>query len=174
VTSGAIVVCSTDKLVGGPQGGLILGPAEWIDRIRTNPFARAFRPDKMVVAGFAETLAIYRDHNQALQEIPILRMLTQEPAVIRERANRLATLIAGARLEEGQSAVGGGAFPESELSTTIVAVPTSHVDGVLDRLRLGTPPIIARAGEDAVLLDPRTLADADIETVSRAVATARK
>lgn len=174
VAAGAVVVCSADKLLGGPQAGLILGPAGRLDRIRRNPFARAFRPDKMVLAGLTETMRLYRDPTVARREIPVLRMLTMEPAELRRRAERIVQLVAGARTEEGQSAVGGGAFPEAYLPTTLVAIPSPHPGAVLERLRLGTPPIVARTADGAILIDPRTLQDEDLEMLAERLIAARQ
>lgn len=173
VASGAVVVCSGDKLLGGPQAGIVVGPGDLIGRLMRNPLARALRPGKTVVAALEATLSLYRDRDAALREIPALAMLTVEPTVLERRGRRLAGLIDGAALEPGSSSVGGGAFPAAALPTTLVAIPCGHPDAVLAGLRRGEPPVVARAAEERVLLDPRTLADHDVEAVAAAVVRAR-
>ncbi|HEY2825812.1 MAG TPA: L-seryl-tRNA(Sec) selenium transferase, partial [Gemmatimonadales bacterium] len=135
VAAGALTVFSGDKLLGGPQAGIIVGPAALIDRIAKNPLARALRPDKVTIAGLEATLALYRDRAVALKEIPVLAMLSAVSKELQARAKKLAKKIPGATVEAGQSQVGGGAFPEAELPTWLVTFAPKSVDACLKALR---------------------------------------
>jgi L-seryl-tRNA(Ser) seleniumtransferase len=173
VAAGALTIFSGDKLLGGPQAGIIAGPAALVRRLAADPLARAVRPDKMTLAGLEATLALYRDAGEARRAIPVLRMLTADPADLKRRARRLARRIPGARCEPGESAVGGGAFPGATLPTTLVVVPTETPDSLRAALRASSPPIIARSGADGVLLDVRTMTDDEFPIVAEAVAGGR-
>jgi len=164
--TGAVVTFSGDKLVGGPQAGLIVGPADIIGRAAANPLARAMRPDKLVLAGVEATLNLYRDPRRAVKEIPVLAMLTAAPDGLRERAAWLASRIDGSSLEAGTSSPGGGSFPGCELPTTLVTVNTEHPDALLSALREADPPVIGRSGEGRIMLDARTIADNEMATVA--------
>jgi len=174
---GTLVLFSGDKLLGGPQAGCLVGRAEAVDRCRRNPLARALRADKMTLAALEATLALYRDPALARREIPVLRMLTLDPASLAERATRLAAACP-AELRPatiaGASAVGGGAFPGASLPTTLVALEPGPLgpDGLALRLRLGEPALVARVAEGRVLLDPRTLEPGSDAAVAGAVAAA--
>jgi L-seryl-tRNA(Ser) seleniumtransferase len=163
VAAGAdIVIFSGDKLLGGPQAGCLVGAGRWIEACRKNPFARAMRADKLTLAAMEATLALYADLERARREIPVLRMLTEPPEQVAERAAVLARSLPAAWnpvLAPGESAVGGGALPGSRLPTTLVLLDpgTLGAHGLALRLRLGTPPIVARILDDRVALDPRTL-----------------
>jgi L-seryl-tRNA(Ser) seleniumtransferase len=172
VAAGALTVFSGDKLLGGPQAGIVAGPAPLVERLAQDPLARAVRPDKMTLAGLEATLALYRDGDQARREIPVLRMLTADPADLKRRARRLARRLPGAHLLDGASAVGGGSFPGATLATTLVALEPASPDALLAALRRHDPPVIARAAEGRVLFDPRTLADDELPLVASAVASA--
>lgn len=172
VTAGAVTTMSGDKLIGGPQAGIIVGPRAVIELLAENPFARAMRPDKSVLAALEATLRIHRDPARALREIPTLAMLTATRDVLESKASRLAASIDNASLEPGTSTPGGGSFPNCELATTLVAVPTGQVDGLLALLRQGDPPVVARAGHGKVLLDPRTIEEDEIDDVGRVLAAA--
>ena len=174
VAAGAIVVCSGDKLLGGPQAGIILGPAEPLDRAARNPLFRALRPDKATLAALEATLRLYRDPGAAIRRIPVLAMLTAEPAMLRRRARRLARMLGGATTVAGSSSVGGGAFPEADLPTTLVALDVRSCDDFLAALRRHEPPVIARAADGQVLLDVRTIADGEFRPVTSAVQQARR
>ena len=173
VATGAIVVCSGDKLLGGPQAGIVLGPAEPLARAARNPLFRALRPDKATVAALEATLRLYRDTDTALQRVPVLAMLTTEPATLRRRARRLARMLGDATTVPGSSSVGGGAFPEADLPTTLVALEAASCDDLLAALRRHEPPVIARTAEARVLLDVRTIADEEFNSVAEAVQEAR-
>ena len=159
VASGAsLVLFSGDKLLGGPQAGIVVGSAALIDRLRRNPFARAMRVDKLAIAALQATLELYRDPARALRDVPVLAMLTLSPEAIRERARRLASALgagAGATLVEVDGSVGGGAFPAAKLPSVALSLPGGSA--LEERLRLGDPPIIARIADDRVLLDLRTV-----------------
>jgi hypothetical protein len=177
---GADLVCfSGDKLLGGPQAGCLVGKRELVALARANPLARALRADKLTLAALEATLALYRTPEAALVEIPVLRMLILSGAELERRAERLRSSIERlrpsdfppSRLVPGSSAVGGGAFPNAELPTTLVSLDPGSLGAqtLALRLRLGTPPVIARVQDDRVTLDPRTLAEDQLEAVAAAV-----
>jgi L-seryl-tRNA(Ser) seleniumtransferase len=170
VAAGATVVFSGDKLLGGPQAGLVVGPADVVRRIAQNPLARALRPDKTIIAALEATLRLYRDTEAAVAAIPVLAMLTDDPDRLRERAESLAQQIPNAVTRAGTSRVGGGSFPEVELPTTLVSIEVPAVEDVLAALRNSEPPILARAADGAVVLDVRTLTEEEVPLVIRAVA----
>ncbi len=180
VRSGAgLVVWSGDKLLGGPQAGCLAGGSALIGRLKQNPLARALRADKLTLAALEATLALYRDPAAALAEIPVLRMLTLPPEELRARAERLLAACRGqaaAACVPGHSAVGGGAFPDAKLPTTLVALDPGALGaaGLALRLRLGTPPMVARVESGRVVLDPRTLphgAEAEVASAILAALT---
>ncbi|NIM50244.1 MAG: L-seryl-tRNA(Sec) selenium transferase [Gemmatimonadales bacterium] len=174
VVAGATVVFSGDKLLGGPQAGIIVGPRDVVSRAGGNPMARALRPDKTTLAALEATLALYRDPERALAEIPALTMLTAEPRALKRRARRLARRIPGAHTAPGTSAVGGGAFPGCELPTTLVTVAVESCEAFVGALRQHDPPVIARTSEDRVVFDVRTLGDDEVAVVAEAVRQARE
>ena len=173
VAAGATAVFSGDKLLGGPQAGIIAGPADVVRRAGSNPLARALRPDKTALAALEATLALYRDPERALAEIPTLAMLTADADRLKRRARRLARRIPGSKLEQGASAVGGGSFPGCELPTTLVTWAVDSCEATLERLRAHDPPVIARTQDDRVVFDVRTLRDDEFEIVGEAVAEPR-
>ncbi len=168
VAAGAVVVFSADKLLGGPQAGLIVGPRAIMRALAGNPLARAFRPDKTAFAALEATLRLYRDPDVALHRVPVLAMLTTSGDELRRRARRLARRLRGARLVEGSSAVGGGAFPQSDLPTTLVTLEVASCDAFLEKLRRHDPPVIARTVDDRVAFDVRTLSDHELKIVADA------
>ncbi|MCZ6917833.1 MAG: L-seryl-tRNA(Sec) selenium transferase [Gemmatimonadetes bacterium] len=174
IEAGATVVFSGDKLLGGPQAGIIAGPAAVIAQAATNPFTRAMRPGKTVVAALEATLALYRDRPTAMAKIPTLAMATADPDTLRAQAAELAARIPGATTQPGTSSVGGGSFPDAVLPTTLVAVPAEHPETLLSALRAQEPAVVARAGEGRVLFDPRTLQAGDGDHLVRATAAARQ
>jgi L-seryl-tRNA(Ser) seleniumtransferase len=171
VAAGAALVCfSGDKLLGGPQAGLIAGRAEAVERARRHPLARALRIDKLSLAALEATLRLYREPERALAEIPVLAMLRGED--LRARAERLAGLVGErASVVEGIARVGGGALPLLELPGPVVAVDAPAVE-LAAALRAGDPPVAARIEGGRVLLDPRTLPGEELEAAGRAVAAA--
>jgi L-seryl-tRNA(Ser) seleniumtransferase len=167
----ALVCCSGDKLLGGPQAGLLVGRADAVDAARRHPLARALRIDKLSLAALEATLRLHRDPARARREIPVLAMLDQPAEVLAARAECLRAGI-GEHAETVRtiSRVGGGALPLAELEGPAVALPAvAEPVAVARRLRLGEPPVIARIHDGRVLLDPRTLADDELEPVIVAV-----
>jgi L-seryl-tRNA(Ser) seleniumtransferase len=176
-----LVLFSGDKLLGGPQAGCLVGAASLIARCARNPLARALRADKMTLAALEATLGLYRDPQRARQEIPVLRMLTSDPAQLRTRAESLAALLgsvpglpAAPVLEPGQSTPGGGSFPGAELPTTLVVLNPGALgaDGLALRLRSAETPVVARIHDGRVVLDARTIHDAEFPAVAAALGTA--
>jgi L-seryl-tRNA(Ser) seleniumtransferase len=175
VSAGAgLVCCSGDKLLGGPQAGLLVGRAGAVAAARSHPLARALRIDKLSLAALAATLELHRDPARARREIPVLRMLDEDPRVPAARAEHLrAALGSRAEIVPTVSRVGGGALPLAELAGAAVALdPAGDPVTLARRLRLGEPAVIARIHEGRVVLDPRTLADDELEAVVSAVRTA--
>ena len=164
IVAGVDVCCfSGDKLLGGPQAGIIVGGRAHIDRIRKHPLMRALRVDKMTYAALEATLAEYVA-GRAQTTVPVQRMLTMSAAEIRARADEVANAIRGnhgwrADVTEGASAIGGGSAPGVELATWLIAIEKTGTtpDGLEAALRRQTPPIIARIERDRVLLDLRTV-----------------
>lgn len=158
-----VVTMSGDKLLGGPQAGIVLGRADLVARMRRNPLCRAFRVDKMTLAALEATLMLYRDPERARDEIPALRMLAAPVERLTERARafgeRLRDHGLEAELLPGLSAVGGGACPEAELPTMLVAPATKDLSAreLAERLRASDPPVVARIAQDRVVLDLRTV-----------------
>ncbi len=173
-----LVTFSGDKMLGGPQAGIILGRAEIIADIQQNPLNRAVRIDKMTLAALEATLRLYRDEPEAMQEIPTLRMLGLSPKVLRTRAARLKKKLAavgGPMVElgliKGSSQVGGGALPLQELPTRLVGLRIRGWSSarVEEALRRRPVPIIGRIEQDWFLLDPRTILPEDVEVIVEAV-----
>ncbi len=175
VKTGATLVCfSGDKLLGGPQAGILVGSESAIEACRTHPLARALRIDKLSLAALEATLALYRDPDMARAELPVLAMLDASPDSLMRRAERLAEITGGA-VHQGIARVGGGALPLLELPGPVVALAPGHqgAEGLARALRKGKPPLIARIHRDMVLLDPRTLTDHEAEEAGRVVCEAR-
>jgi len=171
VATGAdLVTFSGDKLLGGPQAGILVGSEAAIAACRADPIARTVRADKLTLAALEATLALYRDHATARREIPVLRMLTEEPDGVKRRANALLQGVgASAELIEGDSEVGGGSFPGAKLKTWLVGIRHPTPDTYLAQLRSFDPPIIARVAGSRVLLDARTIFQEQVETVIAAL-----
>ena len=173
-----LVTFSGDKLLGGPQAGLILGKTEYIDPIKKNPVNRAFRIDKLTLAALEATLMLYRSEERALREIPVLSVLTTPQGKLQARARKAKKRFEGAagskasvEILKGSSRVGGGALPTQALPTRLVAITpkTMSVTEFELRLRLWTPAIVSRIEHEKVLFDVRTLQDGDIAVIERAV-----
>jgi L-seryl-tRNA(Ser) seleniumtransferase len=164
----ALVCCSGDKLLGGPQAGLLLGTTEATAAARAHPLARALRIDKLSLAALEATLALYRDPARARAEIPVLAMLERPPAALHEMAQRLAVRIGPpARVVPTVSRVGGGALPLTELPGPAVALGGDPA-ALAAALRDGDPPVVARIHDGEVLLDPRTVAGDELESLADA------
>lgn len=162
----SLVTFSGDKLLGGPQAGIIAGDAALVERIRRNPMFRALRIDKLIYQALETTLRaiLFERHD----EIPALRMLAQSPDVIRERAERLCRALAGAQIIEGESVAGGGSTPDQAFATWLVAIPGDAV--MLEKkLRSNDPPVIARIIGDRLVIDLRTVLPADEEDLIQAL-----
>jgi L-seryl-tRNA(Ser) seleniumtransferase len=162
----AIVCCSGDKLLGGPQAGLMVGRSDAIAAASAHPLARAVRIDKLSLAALEATLRLYRDPELARREVPVLAMLDADPTVLRGRAQRLAAAFGG-EVAMATAKVGGGALPLLELEGPVARIDDTTPDRLAARLRAGDPPVIGRIADDAVLLDPRTMTDAEVESLCR-------
>lgn len=177
---GADLVCfSGDKMLGGPQAGLLVGAPEIVRDCWKNPMARALRPDKMTLAGLSATCRAWMQHGTA-ERVPAARMLEAREEELKKDARNLARALRrrapGVELKvvPGVSRVGGGSAPEEDLPTWLVSLRPEGLseDQLLTRLRAGEPPVIARAHEGRVLFDPRTLLDGEIREVADAVSRA--
>jgi L-seryl-tRNA(Ser) seleniumtransferase len=169
IAAGAdLVTFSGDKLLGGPQAGIVCGRAELVGKLRRHPLQRALRPDKLALAALEGTLLLYADPERAVREIPALRMLREPLEVVRARAERLAELIGGEVVETAARA-GGGALPLDDFPSAAVAVEL----GLAAALRHTDPPIVALVRDDRTLLDARTIADGEVEMVAAAVTSCR-
>jgi L-seryl-tRNA(Ser) seleniumtransferase len=170
LAAGADLVCfSGDKLLGGPQAGIVVGRAELIERLRRHPLQRALRADKLTLAALEGTLHVYFDPERSLREVPVLRMLAEPAETVRARAEQLARLTGGS-VEETVARVGGGALPLAELPSFACAV----AEELAGPLRAGEPPVVGIVRDGRCLLDCRTLADGEVEEVAAAVARARR
>jgi L-seryl-tRNA(Ser) seleniumtransferase len=166
--AGADLVCfSGDKLLGGPQAGIVVGRGELVEKLRRHPLQRALRADKLTLAALEGTLQLALDPDTRGQ-IPVLRMLHEPLEGVRARAERLAELVGG-EVEETVARVGGGALPLAELASFACAVEES----LAEALRLGEPPVVGIVRDGRLLLDCRTLTDAEAEEAAAAVARAR-
>ncbi len=175
VAAGADVVSfSGDKLLGGPQAGIIVGTTLVIELLRKHPLNRALRVDKMTVAALEATLELYRDGVED-QELPVRALLAQPLSVLEARAGRLSSLLGPKvkhRVVPSVSQVGGGSMPLSALPSFAVALDVRQPAQFHDTLRAGNPPIVARLSDGEVWLDVRCLKEADLDVVARAIATA--
>jgi L-seryl-tRNA(Ser) seleniumtransferase len=168
--AGADLVCfSGDKLLGGPQAGIVVGTADLVERLRRHPLQRAVRADKLTLAALEGTLTLYVDPDRARREVPVLRMVAEPAGTVRVRAERLADLVDG-EVEETVARVGGGALPLAELPSFACAVE----EELAGPLRLGEPPVIGVVRDGRLLLDCRTLSDTEANEVAAAVAAARE
>ena len=166
--AGADLVCfSGDKLLGGPQAGVVVGRADLVERLRRHPLQRALRADKLTLAALEGTLALALDPSTR-DEVPVLRMLHEPVDAVRARAERLAGLVGG-EVEETVARVGGGALPLAELPSFACAVE----EALAEPLRRGALPVIAVVRDGRTLLDCRTLTDAEVDEVTSAVRAAR-
>jgi L-seryl-tRNA(Ser) seleniumtransferase len=169
LAAGADLVCfSGDKLLGGPQAGIVVGRAELVERLRRHPLQRAMRADKLTLAALEGTLLLYLDPERARREVPMLRMLDEPADTVRARAERLAALVDGT-VEETVARVGGGALPLAELPSFACAVD----EALAAPLRRGEPAVVALVRDGRTLLDCRTLRDDEVDQVAAAVARAR-
>jgi L-seryl-tRNA(Ser) seleniumtransferase len=174
--AGAHLVCfSGDKLLGGPQAGIIVGRASVVEPLKRHPLARALRADKLCLVALQRTLLHYL-RGEAAAEVPVWRMIAQDQDQIAARATdwqrswREAGLTA--TLLGGRSAVGGGSLPGETLPTTLVALETPNADAAAAALRAGAPPVVARIEEGRLVLDPRSVLEEQEPKLLKAVAVA--
>jgi L-seryl-tRNA(Ser) seleniumtransferase len=180
LAAGADVVCfSGDKLLGGPQAGLVVGGRRPVELMRKHPLARAVRIDKLSLAALEATLRIHRDPQRAIRELPVSAMLDMPESKLADRAERLRAGLQDAQgasvtIERGAGRAGGGALPLLELEGPVVAIRPIDlgVDALHARLRGGDPPVVARIHEGALILDPRTIAADELDLAATAVAAA--
>ncbi|HSB65680.1 MAG TPA: L-seryl-tRNA(Sec) selenium transferase [Anaerolineales bacterium] len=175
LSAGADLVCfSGDKLLGGPQAGIILGKAELISRLKKHPLARAVRADKLCLAALSATLLHYLT-DEALIEIPIWRMIASTTDDLLTRANSWKQSLGTGEVIASQSTVGGGSLPDEMLPTVVLALSVSSPNRFLEQLRQCQPPVIARLENNQVIFDPRTVLPAqEVELLSAIRQTLKK
>ncbi len=176
LTAGVDVVAfSGDKLLGGPQAGILCGSAELIERIKRHPLARAVRADKLCLAALSATLTHYQKE-EALREVPIWQMIAKPLREIDDMAHtwaaRMQEFGVQASVVDGESRVGGGSLPGSSMPTKLVAIEAPSVDAFASNLRLASPGVIGRVQNDRLLLDPRTVLPYQVEGLHKAVLAA--
>jgi L-seryl-tRNA(Ser) seleniumtransferase len=168
----ALVSASGDKLLGGPQAGIIVGQAELIAKLKGHPLTRALRVDKTTLAGLQATLLHYL-RGEAEEKVPVWQMIAMPIEAIEERARdwmeKLAEAGVAARMVDGRSTVGGGSLPGETLSTKLVAIQVDSPDELARRLRASDPPVIGRIEDDLFLLDPRTVLAEEDEVLIEAI-----
>jgi L-seryl-tRNA(Ser) seleniumtransferase len=166
----ALVAFSGDKLLGGPQAGLLVGTREAVDKCRRHPLARAVRIDKLSLAALEATLALHRDPAAARRALPVLTMLDADDATLSRRADELAAATGGT-VVASTARVGGGSLPLLELPGPAVAIDPgpAGADALAAQLRAGGPAVVGRIHDGRLLLDPRTLTDAEVSEVAHAV-----
>lgn len=180
-TGADLVAFSGDKLLGGPQAGILLGKRETLDRLRRDPMARALRVDKLTLAALEATLEIYHSPDRAVSEIPVLAALMEPIDSISARAEKLANILRGElpseqiSVTQEESFAGGGSLPDRPMQTAVVRwTPSGNqsVDEVARRLRMGDPAVLVRIKDDAILLDARTISDAELPELKSAITSA--
>lgn len=176
-----IVTFSGDKLLGGPQAGIIVGKERFIRKIQKNPLMRAVRMDKLTLASLEATLMQYLDEEKAIKEIPTLKMLTESIDAISRRAIKIYTSLkrdlstqAGIEITKDISRAGGGSLPETDFPTFVVSLKPSQISVNLleKRLREGEPPVITRIKDNALLIDTRTVQDKEVKDLVNCVKNA--
>jgi len=161
VTAGADIVCfSGDKLLGGPQAGIIVGKKELIARIKKHPLARAVRADKLCLAALEATLAHYLKGN-ALDNIPVWKMIALQPDDLQKRTIQWQKELGTGEVIPEVSTIGGGSLPGGTLPTFVLAIQAKQIDKALAQLRKNNPPIIGRIKDDRILFDPRTVLESE-------------
>ena len=172
------VTVSGDKLLGGPQAGIILGKKKILDLFKTNPLTRALRIDKLTLAALESTLLLYLDEERAMEEIPALRMLSLDTKRLKRRGKRLLKRLSGMAnkkmtftLKEDVSQVGGGALPLQNLPTLVVAIKPVEVsvNNLEENLRKGDPPVVCRISKEELILDMRTVFDEEIPMLAAGI-----
>jgi L-seryl-tRNA(Ser) seleniumtransferase len=165
-----IVTMSGDKLLGGPQAGIIVGERSIVTALRRNPLARSYRVDKLTLAALEATLALYRDPERAVREIPVLAMLAATNDELRHRAARIAATLprTGAEVIPSEASVGGGAFPTARIPSVALAFAVRPRE-LEQALRLGEPAIIGRVADERLLIDLRTVTPREDDMLARAL-----
>jgi L-seryl-tRNA(Ser) seleniumtransferase len=172
LAAGADLVCfSGDKLLGGPQAGILLGRAELVAKLKKHPLARAMRADKLCLAALAATLLHYLK-DEAAREIPVWRMIAAPLEDSQRRARGWAAALGQGEVIPGESTVGGGSLPGETLPTFLLALKVKSPDRFLARLRQQHPPVIARVQEEQVVFDPRTVEEWEEEDLLRGIGAA--
>jgi L-seryl-tRNA(Ser) seleniumtransferase len=180
-TGADIVTFSGDKLLGGPQAGIIIGKEKFIQKIQKNPLLRALRIDKMTLASLEATFMQYLDEEKAIKEIPTLRMLTEPADIIKRRAKKIFSSLkkniadrTALAVIADESQAGGGSLPEINFPTFVISIKPSSlsVNEFEKKLRLGDPPVIARIKDRALLVDARTVQDGEIKALVNSIITA--
>ncbi|HXN75776.1 MAG TPA: L-seryl-tRNA(Sec) selenium transferase [Gemmatimonadaceae bacterium] len=177
LASGAtLVLMSGDKLLGGPQAGIILGSASVITRLRKNPFARATRVDKLTLSALEATLRLYLEPERALKEVPVLAMLTERLEELESRARSIVALLHNSHIEAevapSTASVGGGAFPTADIASRAIVL-TTDAEKLEERLRRGEPAVIGRIADGKLLLDLRSVLPREDGTLVKAIVQAR-
>ena len=166
-----VVMFSGDKLLGGPQAGIVVGKSRYIDVLKKHPLVRAMRIDKVTMAALQVTLLHYL-RGEAVEKLPVWRMISASRADLDRRARRLAKAAgAKATVGDGKSTIGGGTLPDEELTTRVVSIPADgrDVEAMAASLRSSSPPIVARIERDALTVDPRTILPEQDKTVAEAL-----
>lgn len=175
-----IVTFSGDKMLGGPQAGIIVGKKEYIDKMKKNQLTRALRVDKITIAALEATFRLYLDEKKAVKEIPTLRMLTYSLDELKDRAKKFLDMLnklklnIDIKLEEGFSQVGGGSMPIERMNTYLISLRPNNmsVSSLEEKLRLSNSHIIGRISEDRYLLDVRTIFDNQFEIIAKEIKNA--
>ncbi|HEX2025411.1 MAG TPA: L-seryl-tRNA(Sec) selenium transferase, partial [Actinomycetota bacterium] len=168
LAEGADLVCfSGDKLLGGPQAGVLLGRRDLVARLRRHPMARALRVDTMTVAALEAVLRMYADGRRG--DVPVWRLLDERPTALRSRARALADRLPGATVVAGESVAGGGSIPGYGVPSVVLRLPTRRPAEVAARLRIGNPAVFCRVEDEALLFDLRTVLPAEDGRLARAV-----
>jgi L-seryl-tRNA(Ser) seleniumtransferase len=167
----AVVAFSGDKLLGGPQAGILVGKSEYVERMRRHPLARAARADKLCLAGLSATLAHYL-RDEAIQEVPIWQMIAVSPEELRRRAEGWRERLGQGEVIAGRSAVGGGSLPEETLPSWLLALAPRKANDLAAQLRAQDPPVVARVEDKRLLFDPRTVLPEQEEGLLRSLRAA--
>ncbi len=176
-----IVTFSGDKMLGGPQAGIIVGKKEYIDEMQKNPLTRAFRIDKMTLAALEGTLKLYLDEEKAIKHIPVLNMLTTDLPALEKKAedlfkrlNKIIGASCSLDIEDDYSEVGGGALPLEKLPTKVITIEDKNISAneIEKRLRYNEIPVIARIAKDKVIIDLRTVFEKDYKVIEAALINA--
>ncbi|WP_099187394.1 L-seryl-tRNA(Sec) selenium transferase [Tepidibacter mesophilus] len=177
-----VVTFSGDKILGGPQAGIIVGKKEYIEKMKKNQLTRALRVDKLTIAALEATFRLYLDEKKAVEEIPTLRMLTYSMDKLNDKARKLYEIIKNQNLdidikiEDGYSQVGGGSMPLETIDTKVITIVPKNmgVSELEEKLRLSEDSIVARVYDNKYVLDVRTIFDDEFESISKQLTNALK